>query len=167
MLVEETVTIPDELKDLGRIGIVLETVAGMEQAELFGRGPVETYPDRKAGGPLCRWNTTVTELYTPYTMPQENGGRADVRRLELSDASGRGLRLAFDRPLQVSATHFRAEDLDTAKHDTELTPRPETVVHFDVAHRGLGTASCGPDTLPGYIVGPGTYKWSWAITRLG
>jgi beta-galactosidase len=167
MLVEETVTIPDELKDLGRIGIVLETVAGMEQAELFGRGPVETYPDRKAGGPLCRWNTTVTELYTPYTMPQENGGRADVRRLELSDASGRGLRLAFDRPLQVSATHFRAEDLDAAKHDTELTPRPETVVHFDVAHRGLGTASCGPDTLPGYIVGPGTYKWSWAITRLG
>ena len=30
-----------------------------------------------------------------------------------------------------------------------------------MAHRGLGTASCGPDTLPAYLVGPGTYRWSW------
>jgi beta-galactosidase len=67
----------------------------------------------------------------------------------------------------VSATHFRAADLASATHDVELTPRPETVIHLDVAHRGLGTASCGPDTLPQYLVGPGTYNWSWTITPLG
>jgi beta-galactosidase len=37
-------------------------------------------------------------------------------------------------------------------------------VHLDVAHRGLGTASCGPDTLPRYRVGPGRYRWEWTIT---
>ena len=41
--------------------------------------------------------------------------------------------------------------------------RPETIVHLDAAHRGVGTASCGPDTLPGYLVGPGTYRWSWTL----
>jgi beta-galactosidase len=41
------------------------------------------------------------------------------------------------------------------------------VVDFDVAHRGLGTASCGPDTLPRYLVGPGTYEWSWSLTASG
>ncbi len=67
----------------------------------------------------------------------------------------------------MSATHFRAEDLAAAKHDVELKPRPETVIHLDAAHRGLGTASCGPDTLPEYLVGPGTYEWSWTIAPLG
>ncbi|MGD0019251.1 MAG: glycoside hydrolase family 2 TIM barrel-domain containing protein [Candidatus Limnocylindrales bacterium] len=167
VLVRETVRIPEELADLARVGIVLETVPGLEQIEWFGRGPVETYPDRRRGGALGRWRSTVSEQYVPYTKPQENGGRADVRWLELSDGAGRGFRLATDEPRQVSATHFRAEDLAAAKHDVELTPRPETVIHVDVAHRGLGTASCGPDTLPEYLVGPGTYEWTWTILPLG
>ncbi len=45
-------------------------------------------------------------------------------------------------------------------------PAAETIVHLDAAHRGLGTASCGPDTLPEYLVGPGTYEWSWTIASL-
>jgi beta-galactosidase len=63
----------------------------------------------------------------------------------------------------VSALHYRAADLAAATHDVELTPRAETVVHLDAAHRGLGTASCGPDTLPEYLVGPGIYRWSWTL----
>jgi beta-galactosidase len=66
----------------------------------------------------------------------------------------------------VSATHFRAADLASATHDVDLVPRPETIVHLDAAHRGLGTASCGPDTLPAYIVGPGSYRWSWSLHPL-
>jgi len=37
------------------------------------------------------------------------------------------------------------------------------VVHLDAAHRGLGTASCGPDTLPEYWLAPGTYRWSYTL----
>ena len=115
---------------------------------------------------LGRWRSSVAELAVPYVRPQENGGRADVRWLELRAADGSGLRMAFDRPLQVSATHHRAEDIAAAGHDIDLRARPETIVHLDVAHRGLGTASCGPDTLPGYRFGPGTYAWSWSIATL-
>jgi beta-galactosidase len=167
VLVQETIQIPEELADLARVGIVLETVPGFEQVEWFGRGPVETYPDRRRAGAVGRWHSTATEMYVPYVRPQENGGRNSVRWIELSDGAGRGFRLAADRPCQVSATHYRAADLATALHDVELTPRPETIVHLDVAHRGLGTGSCGPDTLPGYLVIPGTYRWSWLIAPLG
>ena len=48
----------------------------------------------------------------------------------------------------------------------ELTPRAETVIYFDVAHRGLGTASCGPDTLPEYRLGPGRYVGPGLSSRL-
>ena len=165
--VDERVEIPAELTDLARVGVAFETVAGFEDATWYGRGPHESYPDRKRGARIGRWESSVNDLATPYIRPQENGGRADVRWLELADGDGRRLRLAFDRPLQVSATHHRAADLASATHDHELARSDTTVVHLDVAHRGLGTASCGPDTLPAYLVGPGTYEWSWSLTATG
>jgi beta-galactosidase len=164
--VEETVVVPEDLSDLARVGIVLETAPGLERVAWYGPGPVETYPDRRRGGAVGRWISTATEQFVPYVRPQENGGHAGVRWIELSDGAGKGFRLAFDRPLQVSATHFRAAELASARHATELTPRAETVVCFDVAHRGLGTASCGPDTLPEYRFGPGRYSWSWTFEPL-
>jgi beta-galactosidase len=167
VLVEETAWIPDELVDLSRVGTVLEVVPGLERLDWFGRGPHETYPDRRRGGAVGRWRSSVSEQYVPYVRPQENGGHADVRWLELHDGASRGLRIALDRPRQVSATHFRAADLAAANHDVDVTPRPETVIHLDAAHRGLGTASCGPDTLSEYIVGPGEYRWSWSMHPLG
>jgi beta-galactosidase len=105
----------------------------------------------------------VTDAATPYVRPQETGGRADVRWLALTDEGGRGLRIDLDTPLQVSATHFHAADLAAATHDVDLVARAETIVHLDAAHRGLGTASCGPDTLPAYLVGPGVYHWTWTV----
>ena len=46
-------------------------------------------------------------------------------------------------------------------------PRAETIVHLDAAHRGLGTASCGPDTLEPYVLRGGTYRWTWTLTTEG
>ncbi|HEY8439454.1 MAG TPA: glycoside hydrolase family 2 TIM barrel-domain containing protein, partial [Candidatus Limnocylindrales bacterium] len=82
-VVSERVIVPDGLDDLARVGVVLETVPGFEHATWQGRGPHECYPDRKRGARLGRWESAVSELAVPYARPQENGGRADVRRLEL------------------------------------------------------------------------------------
>jgi beta-galactosidase len=161
--VTETVEIPAELNDLARVGTVLELAAGYETLAWFGRGPTETYPDRRRAGTIERWTSTVTAQHVPYVRPQENGGHAEVRWVEVRDGIGRGFRIELDRPRQVSATHFRAEDLAVATHREELTPRAETIVHIDAVHRGVGTASCGPDTLPDYLVPTGTHTWSWTI----
>lgn len=164
-VVEEAV-IPAELTDLPRVGTVLELVPGPEAVEWFGLGPHECYPDRKRSGLVGRWQATVADLFTPYVRPQEAGGRAEVRWLELRDAAGRGVRLTLGAPMQVSVTHFRAADLEAATHAEELVPRAEVIVHLDAAHRGLGTASCGPDTTAAHLVGPGTYRWEWTLLPL-
>jgi beta-galactosidase len=161
--VVETAELPDELSDLARVGTVLEVAAGPERVRWFGSGPQETYPDRKRGGLIGSWESTVTDQYVPYVRPQENGGHADVRWLELTDEDGAGLRIELDVPSQVSVTHLRAADLAAATHDVEVVPMAETIVHLDAAHRGLGTASCGPDTLPQYRIAPGPYRWSWTL----
>ena len=162
----QTAEVPAALPDLPRIGTLLTLRPGLEDLAWFGTGPHETYPDRRRSGAIGRWASTVSDQLVPYVRPQECGGHTDVRWLELRDASGTGVRLRFDRPRQVSVLHQSAADLDAALHVTELRPRPETFVTVDAAHRGVGTASCGPDTLPPYLVPTGIHRWAWILEPL-
>ncbi|MEU9095840.1 glycoside hydrolase family 2 TIM barrel-domain containing protein [Streptomyces sp. NPDC048428] len=160
---EERVEIPDALPDIPRIGIVFETREGYESADWLGDGPHENYPDRRASALLGRWTAPIDELPVPYIRPQENGGRGNTRLLRLTGPAVPTLTLTFDQPQQINVSRVTAEDLAGAAHVWELPSRDGTVVHADIAHRGLGTASVGPDTLPQYRVGAGTYHWTWRL----
>ncbi|MGW0823229.1 glycoside hydrolase family 2 TIM barrel-domain containing protein [Streptomyces sp. NPDC002845] len=164
-LVEETAVLPEELTDVARVGTVFETVPGLDRFAWYGQGPWESYPDRASGAPVGHHSAAVDELFTPYLRPQESGGRHGVRHFSLT-GGGHTLAVRLDRPRQVSVTRYRAEDLAAAAHHDELVPRPGCVVHIDAAHRGLGTASCGPDTSPSYLIAPGIHRWSWTLRAL-
>ncbi|MFD8720933.1 glycoside hydrolase family 2 TIM barrel-domain containing protein [Streptomyces sp. NPDC059629] len=164
--VDESAELPQEFHDVARVGSVFETVAGLDLLEWFGQGPWESYPDRAAGAPVGHHSLPVDELFTPYLRPQESGGRHGVRRFTLSAPDATGLAVELDEPRQVSVTRYRAEDLTAVTHHDELVPRAGCVVHLDAAHRGLGTASCGPDTFPSYLVAPGIHRWSWTLRVL-
>ena len=168
VLVEEVAAVPEGLGDLPRVGSVFEVAAGVPAAQVrwFGGGPFESYPDRRAAAVVGLHVAALDELFTPYVRPQESGGRDGLRWFSLGEqrsAWAPSLTVHLDAPRQVSLTRYRAHDLATATHADELVPRPEVVVHVDAAHRGLGTASCGPDTLPQYLVGPGEYRWSYVL----
>ncbi|MGW2568948.1 glycoside hydrolase family 2 TIM barrel-domain containing protein [Streptomyces sp. NPDC001537] len=164
--IDEEAELPDEFHDVARVGSVFETVSGLDLLEWFGQGPWESYPDRSVGAPVGHHSVPVDELFTPYLRPQESGGRHGVRHFTLSAADATGLAVVLDEPRQVSVTRHRAEDLTAASHHDELVPRPGCVVHLDAAHRGLGTASCGPDTSASYLIPPGVHRWSWTLRVL-
>ncbi|MCX5353687.1 DUF4981 domain-containing protein [Streptomyces mirabilis] len=164
--IEETAQLPAALDDVPRVGSVFETVAGLDVLEWYGQGPWESYPDRSTGAPVGHHSLPVDELFTPYLRPQESGGRHGVRRFTLSAPDATGCAVALDEPRQVTVTRYRAADLAAATHHDELVPRPGCVVHLDAAHRGVGTASCGPDTSPGHLVPAGTHRWSWTLRVL-
>ena len=161
MVFRHRVVIPDHLDDIPRVGVSFWLAAGLEQLRWYGLGPWETEPDRLAGATLGTWTDTVSGRTTPYLMPQDSGLICGMRWLQLEE---RVTIVALDPGhLYASVSHHSAHDLHAALDRTELTARPETIVHLDVAHRGVGTLSCGPDVLPEYRVGPGAYHWSWAI----
>jgi beta-galactosidase len=163
--VNETVTIPKAFEDLARVGTLFELDGSLSDLVYFGTGAHESYPDRKLGR-IARFVSTVAAQYIPYVRPQENGGHAAVRWFELTNAAGNGLRFAMGRPAQVSVTPNRDAELADATHDVEVKACGNTVVHIDAAHRGLGTASCGPDTLDKYIIKTGVHTWEWTVTQI-
>lgn len=159
------IVVPPSLEDLPRVGVTFALPAGFDRVRWSGRGPFENYPDRKAGAVLGVWDTAPDA--SPYLVPQEFGLRTDCRWIELVEsATGRVVRIDALAPgaLAFSATHHTAGDLYVASTHSELRPRPELIVHLDAAHRGLGTASCGPDVLPRYRLAAGTYDLSYRLT---
>jgi beta-galactosidase len=167
LLVENEVELPPELRDLPRIGVVLILAPGLEQLEWEGLGPWETYPDRQASALVGTWRSTVTAEFVPYVMPQEHGHHGEVRRLAVTDEQGRGLEVLGRPAIGFSASHFTADDLWRARHTSDLEPRAETVLSLDHAQRGLGTASCGPDTAERYRLLEPSYRFAYVLRRLG
>jgi len=164
LAVENTFDLDRRLPEVPRLGVSLVLPAALEQLEWFGLGPWENYSDRKRGSVVARYASTVTDQYVPYILPQEHGNKCDVRWLSLHDGTGHGVRLTADgRLMEASASHFMAADLYAAKHTPDLTPRPEVYVNLDYGQRGLGTASCGPDTLPQYRIPAGKYRFGFRI----
>jgi beta-galactosidase len=163
--VKESVTIPKAFDDLARVGTLFELDGSLSDLVYFGTGSHESYPDRKIGR-IARYVSTVAAQYIPYVRPQENGGHAAVRWFEVTNSAGEGLRFAMAKPAQVSVTPNRDAELADATHDVEVKACGNTVVHIDTAHRGVGTASCGPDTLDKYIIKTGVHTWEWTVTQL-
>jgi beta-galactosidase len=162
------VVVPDALDDVARVGVRFELPAGFDRLRWFGRGPLENYPDRNRGAMLGVWESDVDE--PPYLVPQEFGLRTDCRWFEFRNrATGTVVRLDVLEPtsMHVSATRFAVEDLYAAGHETDLRPRRGLVVHADVAHRGIGTGSCGPDVLDRYRIRPGTYRFTYRLVTSG
>jgi hypothetical protein len=148
--------IPAEgLPFLPRLGMQMQLPQGLEWLEWYGRGPHETYADRKEGARVSVFKGTVTEQYVPYIFPEENGNKEEVRWAALTDEHGVGLLVACrgdaEHPLGcISAHHYTPEDLTAARHTYDLKPRPEITLNVDYAQSGLGSASCGPGRLAQY-----------------
>ncbi|MGF1678547.1 MAG: glycoside hydrolase family 2 TIM barrel-domain containing protein [Candidatus Methylacidiphilales bacterium] len=164
--VENRLDVDPELMDLPRVGVVMILPAGFEELEWFGRGPWENYSDRNQSAMVSRYQSTVEGQYVPYVMPQEHGHKTGVRWLALANGKNRLTVENIGEPLNFNATHYSSEDLFEARHTTDLVAKPETLLYLDCAQRGLGTASCGPDTLVEYRLERKRYQWSFLL-RLG
>ncbi len=78
-------TSPRSWPTSARIGTVLEVVPGPESAALVRHRAARDLPGSQARpGSSAAGRRPSTDQYVPYIRPQENGGHADVRWLELA-----------------------------------------------------------------------------------
>ncbi|MGP3959740.1 glycoside hydrolase family 2 TIM barrel-domain containing protein [Nonomuraea sp. 3N208] len=117
----------------------------VDRVTWFGRGPGEAYPDTGMAARVGRWTATIDELQTPYVYPQENGHRADVRWADFG-----AFKVSGDPVFGMTARRWSTDELAAATHRPDLVPGDRVHLHLDLAHQGIGTATCGPGALPHY-----------------
>lgn len=125
--------------ELPRIGLQFAVPAEWDKVNWFGRGPQETYWDRKTGAAVGLYASTIEGWITHYLRPQENANRTDVRWVKFTDASGTGLEVKYlDRLMGVSAWPYSADDLETVTHDYMLPRRDYNTINVDGWQMGVG-----------------------------
>ena len=140
---------------LPKLGFRLEMPQSMEQLTWFGRGPWDSYVDRKEACLPAIYHSTVTDQYEEYILPQEHGTKQEVRWMSVSNSDGEGLLFVAPDQMAASAVHFKPEsnytNKDTRKkHTYEFVSCKTSVVNLDAVTRGLGNNSCGPDVMDKY-----------------
>ena len=148
--IDAKVTPAEGLPVLPRLGLQMRLPGQYDQMTWYGRGPHESYIDRKESAVVGLYSGSVDDQYVPYVVPEENGNKTDVRWVTFTDAQGSGLRAQGLPLLEVSAHHYSTENLTRAQHTSELHWQESITLNLDKQQRGLGGASCGPETLPQY-----------------
>ncbi|HEY3281964.1 MAG TPA: glycoside hydrolase family 2 TIM barrel-domain containing protein [Armatimonadota bacterium] len=123
-----------------RIGLELRLHGNLEGLAWYGRGPWETYVDRKSAAMVGRYESTVTEQFEPlYLWPGECGGHEDTRWLALTDgADSSASGLMVQEGVAPKARHLGASLEEVgAQTSPEATASERALFHFDALHHRL------------------------------
>lgn len=147
-----------------KFGMTLAVPEQYQHVRWYGRGPHETYWDRKTGGEIALHAGSVEELIHPYVRPQDNANRSDVRWFTITNVEGRGLKFAGTTPICFAVWPYTAHDLEQATHDYQLPRRDQITVNVDHQLHGVGgDNSWGARTHEQYTL-PGDRPYAYQFT---
>jgi beta-galactosidase len=131
-----------------RFGTELVVAPGLENLSWYGRGPKETLVDRNFER-VGVYRSTVDKEWVEYMRPQENGNKADVRWVRLTNAAGVGIQATGTAPLNVTARHYTKTDMERAGYTFQMKRHPETYLNLDGVQMGAGGIdSWSPNAYP-------------------
>jgi len=165
--VSSTYTPFGELPVLPRIGMVWPLSARMGRIKWYGRGPMESYPDRKLG---ARWGLFDQSIYAPYqyTVPQEYGNHTETRYARIYDANGYGLLIEGIPEIDLSFHPYTLKSLAEAGHPHELERSSAHLLYLDAGQAGVGgDNSWEPLTREEFQLPFQRYQYSFRIRPYG
>jgi beta-galactosidase len=173
MVSQFLVSIDNRMPIIPRIGVNLALKNEYQEAEWFGRGPHESYSDRKTSAFVGAYSSKVSDLYFPYIRPQENGNRTDVRTVSFVNSSEIGIKIsAVDELLSFSAHHQLNSDFDEGekkiqKHTYDVPKRKLVNVNIDFKQMGVGgDTSWGAMPHDQYQIEAKDYTYSFIISPI-
>jgi len=140
--------------DVPRVGLNIRLPKSLSQASWFGRGPGESYPDKKHSQAIGIWSSAVDDLEVPYDVPQGNGNRMETRWVRLVDADGHGIKASRLDASTFNWTGGRLSDqtIENAKHPCDLVREDATLLNLSPRVAGVGSATCGPGVRDDLLV---------------
>ena len=170
------------LPNLPRLGMTLILPSSFTNVSWYGRGPHETYWDRKTSGKIGIYSGLVVNQFHRYSRPQETGNKTDLRWIRLaSNKISLTARPTDYLLLNGNTWPFTTSELEfkpgkdggisasglvpvTSKHGADI--KIENLVQWNIDHLQMGV---GGDTSWGrlvheaYTIPSKYYKYSFVI----
>ena len=156
------------LPEIPRIGIKMSLPGDFDEVTWFGRGPHESYIDRKTSAAVGLYHGSVWDQTFQYVRPQETGNKTDVRWMALSNGKI-GLMVKGSPTFDGSVHQYPYEDLDYVprgqKHGKlNLQQKDQVDWLIDLKQMGVGgDNSWGARPHDQYTLSPGNYDYSFML----
>lgn len=165
----------EAMSPMFRFGMQMAMPADFEHLTYYGRGPVESYSDRKDSQFVGIYESTVTDEFYPYIRPQENGNHVDLRWMQLRTINGKGSLCVTSETqdagtFSASALHYTQSSLDEGPnkhnlHSPDIAPQPLTNLCIDLRQMGLGCVnSWGAQPRQEYMLPYQDYTFSFRLS---
>ncbi|NVJ98214.1 MAG: DUF4981 domain-containing protein [Alphaproteobacteria bacterium] len=168
------------LPKLPRYGMQLVIPGAHIYQSWFGRGPHESYADRKSSARISLYRKDVRRNDHNYIRPQENSNLTDVHWMALLNEAGAGLMAVGEKPLSTSAWPYLQADIDfnagdgsasasglvpvTTKHAIDVPLRDLVTVNIDHMQMGVGgDTSWGRHVHPEYTIPAKAYQYRFKL----
>uniref|UniRef100_UPI0032179CC2 glycoside hydrolase family 2 TIM barrel-domain containing protein n=1 Tax=uncultured Draconibacterium sp. TaxID=1573823 RepID=UPI0032179CC2 len=164
----------EDLPMLPRLGIKMRLPKAYEELEWFGRGPHESYSDRKISATVALYSGTLWEQYHPYVRAQETGNKTDVRWMKVSSVGDYTWLLKAEKPLSVNILPFDYSRLyhkkkgEPNKHGGSVQKGELVTWMIDFMQMGVGgDNSWGAPVHPEYCIPaqPSSFSFSLELEK--
>jgi beta-galactosidase len=171
----------NNLPNIPRLGMYMTLSKSFTDVSWYGKGPEESYWDRKTGLKTGIYNSKTNNQFHRYSRPQETGNKADVRWVEISSYNLSLKALGHNTLLNSSVWPFAMKEIDfnsndagksasglvpvTKKHGADINIGETIQWNIDYMQMGVGgDTSWGRLVHPEYTIPANkTYKYSFTI----
>lgn len=161
------------LNEMPKVGMRMVLPAEYDAMTWLGRGPHESYADRKSSALIGLYSASVWEQYHPYVRAQETANHCDTRWVALRNKDGEGILVTGDEPLSVSAWNFRIEDIDYVPFQIERRHgggiEKKDLVWLNIDHQQMGVGgdnTWGAQVHSEYTITPNECSYSFTLQPL-
>ena len=174
---------PNKLKlpNIPRLGMYLTLNNDFNKVSWYGKGPKESYWDRKSGQKIGIYSGKIKEQFHVYSRPQETGNKTDVRWMQISSkdinlkTTSQGLFNASVWPFSMKELDFNSEEGGksasglvpvTKKHGADIKLGNTVQWNIDFLQMGVGgDTSWGRKVHKEYTIPANrSYHYSFTIT---
>ncbi len=133
--------IADYVKNLPRFGVEFGVDKNKDVFSFVGFGKGESYVDKNLSCEYGYYESCARENYDrKYIRPQESGSHAECKYLRVNDV----FVLTAEKPFSCSVNPYTTKQLYETTHNFDLKENDFVNICVDLAMRGIGSHSCGP-----------------------
>ncbi len=126
----------EDIPWIQKIGLEMKLNPGVEAFRWYGKGPFETYPDRKTGAKTAIHTLQADSIRMPYVITQGFDNHTEVRWLEVMHQNGTGIRIDGELPIDFSVDPYA--NLEGSWYPYQLKKSSNLTLNLDHRVSGVG-----------------------------